>query len=234
LINSTIRRPIMGRTAAAGIVALTVCLASAPPAAAAAPWPNTYVGRLQALAVMEALNGALLASPSATSTLEHWCADHRMAASPRISAQLVRGPDKPATAAQRQELQVGPDEPVRYRRVRLSCGGHVLSQADNWFVPSRLTPEMNRLLDATDTPFGVVVRPLHPVRQTLSAEFLWSPLPPDWDRRVGERRRSRPGAGALAIPAELLRHRAILFDDQRRPLAEVAETYAGEVLNYRR
>ena len=36
---------------------------------------------------------------------------------------------------------IGPDEPVAYRHVRLRCGDHVLSEADNWYVPSRLTPE---------------------------------------------------------------------------------------------
>jgi len=43
---------------------------------------------------------------------------------------------------------------VKYRRVQPSCGDHILSEADNWYVPRRLTPEMNRLLETTDVPFG--------------------------------------------------------------------------------
>jgi hypothetical protein len=29
-------------------------------------------------------------------------------------------------------LGVGTEEPVKYRHVRLRCGTHVLSEADNW------------------------------------------------------------------------------------------------------
>jgi hypothetical protein len=211
-------------------------LSLAPPlalAAAASPWPDTPLGRVQALAVIETLNAELLASPSATATLEAWCGDHHMASPARLVAERVGGVDKAAADEQRRVLQVGPDEPVKYRRVRLSCGGHVLSVADNWYVPGRLTAEMNRLLETTDTPFGRAVAGLHPVRQTLAAELLWSPLPAGWDLRIGT---VGPGAvgGVLAVPEVLFRHRAVLYDDRRRPFSEVVETYTGEVLNYPR
>lgn len=207
-----------------------------PAPALAAPWPDTPLGRTQALAVVETLNTELLASSSATTTLEAWCGDHRMALPAKLTAELVRGVDKPATDAVRRDLQVSADEPVRYRRVRLACGGHVLSEADNWYVPARLTPEMNRVLETSDTPFGRAVARLHPVRQTLSAELLWSPLPTGWDMDVGGAGRAAPAAdgGTLAIPAALFRHRAVLYDDQRRPFSEVVETYTGEVLDYPR
>jgi hypothetical protein len=182
---------------------------------------------------MESLNGALLASHSATLTLEAWCADHHLATPARISAQRVTGPDKPITAEQRRDLQVGPDEPIRYRHVRLACGEHVLSDADNWYVPSRLTPEMNRLLDATDTPFGRVVLPLTPTRQTLSAERLWSPLPDHWDQQPPPKPSVGPAA-PLAIPDFIFRHRALVFDAQRRPFSEVVETYTRETLSFAR
>ena len=201
--------------------------------AAPSPWPDTYLGRVEALAVMESLNSALLSSRSATATLEAWCADHYMADPPRITAQRVPGADKPVTSEQRTRLQIGPDEPVRYRHVQLRCGGHVLSEADNWYVPGRLTPEMNRVLDTTDTPFGKVVQPLGPKRQTLSAERLWSPLPASWDIASAVSR-AQSGNMALAIPAALFRHRALLYDDQRRPFAEVVETYTSETLEFAR
>src|SRR5262245_19572892 len=70
-------------------------------------WPDTYLTRLQALAVIQTLNGELLASRSATLTLEKWCADHKLAAEPKIRAKLVRGKEKPASAETRQRLQVG-------------------------------------------------------------------------------------------------------------------------------
>jgi hypothetical protein len=65
--------------------------------------------------------------------------------------------------------------------VRLTCGDRVLSEADNWYVPARLTPEMNRVLDTTDTAFGRAVQPLNFRRRTLSAKLLWSLLPPGWE-----------------------------------------------------
>jgi hypothetical protein len=214
-----------------------LAVAAAPALAAPAqPWPDTPLGRTQALAVIETLNAELLASSSATATLEAWCGDHHMASPARLSAERAPGVDKPVTEEQRRALQVGADEPVKYRRVRLACGGHVLSEADNWYVPSRLTPEMNRVLETSDTPFGRAVAGLHPVRQTLSAEILWSPLPAGWELGVGGAAARGPAAktGALAIPAALFRHRALLYDDQRRPFSEVVETYTGEVLDYPR
>jgi chorismate-pyruvate lyase len=59
---------------------------------------------------------------------------------------------------------------VAYRRVRLGCGADILSEADNWYLPDRLTPDMNRKLDQTDTPFGLAVRPLNFSRRTLAAK----------------------------------------------------------------
>src|SRR5262247_3263009 len=107
------------------------------------PWPDTFVSRLEALAVMQTLNAEILASRSATASLEHWCRDHQLAAEPKIVAQVVKGADKPPTSEQRQRLEAGAGNEIKYRRVELRCGTRVLSQADNWYVPGRLTPEMN-------------------------------------------------------------------------------------------
>jgi chorismate-pyruvate lyase len=201
-------------------------------AQAASPWPDSFLGRLEVLTLIEQLNGALLASRSATATLETWCADHHMASPARISASLDRNADKPARQTDLTALQAGPAEQIRYRHVRLACGAHVLSEADNWYVASRLTPDMNRKLESTDAPFGRVVQNLHPMRQTLSVERLWSPLPQGWElslRGAGDRdSRKRE----LAIPPFLFRHRAIVFDSQRRPIALVVESYTGETLDY--
>ena len=57
---------------------------------------------------------------------------------------------------------------MRYRRVRLMCGDRLFSDADNWYVPERLTPEMNTALEGSDTPFGRVIAPLKATRQTLA------------------------------------------------------------------
>ena len=190
---------LRGLTAAL-LVLLTTALASA---AEPAPWPDSFVGRLEALALIESLNADLLAHDSATLTIERWCADHRLADPPRIVAERVSDADKPASAEVRAALDVKPDEPLGYRRVRLKCGDHVLSDADNWYVPSRLTPEMNHVLETTDTPFGKAVAALHFRRHTLSADLLVAAaaagLGDGRGGRSAERRRacdSRPCAGA--------------------------------------
>src|ERR1700688_1941 len=147
---------------------------------APAQTPNgtgSFVARVEALALLQTLNADLLSHDSATLTLERWCDVHRLASPARIVAVRVPDRDKPVSPEQRRELGVTPAEPIRYRRVRLLCGAIVLSEADNWYVPSRLTVEMNKLLDSTDVPFGRVVQALHFRRQTLSATQLWFPLP---------------------------------------------------------
>jgi hypothetical protein len=168
------------RGLAAAVVVLSLGTAGGLPAEPA-PWSGDLVGGLEALALMETLNAELLSHDSATLTLERWCADHRLAEPARIVAERVKDIDKPATADVRAALDVRPDEALGYRRVRLRCGDRVLSEADNWYVPSRLTPEMNHVLETTDTPFGKAVAALDFRRRTLSAKLLWSPLPKGWE-----------------------------------------------------
>jgi hypothetical protein len=136
---------------------------------------------------------------------------------------------KPASAEVREALDVKPGEPLGYRRVRLKCGDHVLSEADNWYVPTRLTPEMNHALETTDTPFGTVVAALHFRRHTLSADLLWRPLPKGWE--IGATPVPQE-AGALTIPDHVLEHRAVLSTPDGEPFSEVVETYTGEVLAF--
>jgi len=192
-------------------------------------WRDDFTSRVEVLALLQSLNADLLSHPSATLTLESWCAAHQLAPSAKVVAERVHGDDPPLPEDARAQLRIGPDEPVRYRRVRLTCGEHVLSEADNWYVPSRLTEAMNHELDTTDTPFGKVVRPLHFRRQTLSAELLWSPLPQGWESGAP----MPPAKGApLAIPDHVLQHRAVLFDQTDHPFSLVVERYTSQVLAF--
>jgi hypothetical protein len=175
------------------------------------------------------LNAELLSHDSATLTLDRWCAAHRLASPAHIVAERVDGASQTPTDEQRQLLGVSATEPVRYRRVRLICGDHVLSEADNWYVPARLTPEMNRVLDTTDTAFGRAVQTLDFRRRTLSAKLLWSPLPRDWE--MGAPLPERQGT-TLSIPHAVLEHRAVLTSSDGAPFSEVVETYTGEVLAF--
>jgi chorismate-pyruvate lyase len=190
--------------------------------------PDNFLSRVEAVALLQTLNAELLTHPSATLTLERWCSAHHLAPEGRIRAELVRGEDKPPGEAVRTDLGVGPDEPVRYRRVLLSCGGHVLSVADNWYLPARLTPEMNRLLDETDTPFGRAVLALGFTRRTLSAELLWHPLELGWEMRPAPPEEP----GQLAVPDAVLRHRGLLTTADGKPFCEVVETYQGAMFAF--
>ena len=172
---------------------LALALAACIGAAAAAARPD-------AADEVRALDADLLAHDSATAVLQQWCADHHLAADPTIVAERVKGLDKPATPEIRRLLRADPGETIVYRRVRLACGAVVLSEADNWYRPGRLTTEMNRQLESTDTPFGAVVKPLGFHRERLSAVVL-----------------SERGA--------ILRHKALLETRDGTPFSLVVETY---------
>jgi chorismate-pyruvate lyase len=206
----------------------SVCADASVPARTST-WPDSFVARVEALALLQTLNAELLSHDSATLTLEQWCNAHRLASPPRIVAARVPNVDKPASPEQRRELGVTPTDPVRYRRVRLLCGKVVLSEADNWYVPGRLTPEMNKLLDTTDVPFGRVVQALHFQRHTLSSMLLWRPLPDGWEMNANA---ASDGAADLSIPPKLLEHRAVLTLPDGTPFSELVETYTDNVLAF--
>lgn len=191
-------------------------------------WRDDATSRVEVLALLQSLNADLLSHPSATLTLERWCGVHHLATEAKVVAGRVHGVDKPLPDGAREQLAIGPDEPVRYRRVQLSCGGLVLSEADNWYVPARLTEAMNQTLDTSDTPFGKVVQSLHFRRQTLAADLLWSPLPQGWEMGA-----PLPAAtGELQLPHYVLQHRAVLFDASNRPFSLVVESYTANVLAF--
>ncbi len=153
---------------------------------------------------LERLRGDILGAASATQVLTARCAELHLAEPAVVRAQTVPAPAA-VTAEIRALLGVGTAEPVRHRHVRLSCGGHVLSEADNWYVPSRLTTEMNRALDSTDTPFGAVARPLNFHRRTVAT--------------------SQPGGGITVLQVK-----AVLLTPQELPISLVVENYRRELL----
>jgi chorismate-pyruvate lyase len=218
------------RAAAGGLLLIATWTAANEGAAAqASAWPDTPATRVEALALLETLNADLLSNDSATLTLDRWCDAHKMATPAKTVAERVHGSDKEPTDEVRQLLGVTATDPVRYRHVRLHCGPHVLSEADNWYVPGRLTPDMNKVLDTTDTAFGRAVQDLHFHRRTLSARLLWSPLPPGW-----EMARALPtaGRGPLQVPPQTIQHRAVLSLPDGTPFSLVVETYTNEVLSF--
>ena len=209
------------------LVASAVACADDPTSAPARNWSANFVARVEALALLETFNSELLSNNSATMTLEHWCDIHHLASPPRIKAVRVTDENKPVSPEQRQELHVTPTELVRYRRVRLTCGSIVLSEADNWYVPGRLTTEMNKLLDTTDAPFGRAVQELHFQRRTLSSKLLWHPLPDGWELNAASMK-----APAVPMPGYLLEHRAVLTLPDGTPFSEVVESYTANILEF--
>lgn len=145
----------------------------------------------------------LAAHDSATVALGEWCAARHLDPSSRISATPLLATDYTPEGLGAL-LDVASITELHYRRVRLSCGTRALSYAQNWYVPARLTPEMNAVLAGTDTPFGKVAAPL---------------------RFTRERLQSVRGRGPGCPSGTILTHRALLRLPDGRPLALVVECY---------
>jgi chorismate-pyruvate lyase len=158
-------------------------------------------------AAYDAFEAELNAGPTATAALQRWCAAHGVEGI--VHAEVDREAERAPSAATTLRLEVKPGEHVAYRRVKLGCGRHVLSEADNWYVPARLSAAMNEALESGDTPFGAVIAPLAPHREVISSERLW--------------------ADGTA-PEDILRNRGLVLDHDGRPLAEVSETYKRTAL----
>lgn len=162
-------------------------------------------GAKAADARLAAFEAQLEANSSATAVLQGWCDAHAPKGT-RMVAHQVQSTSVPPPADTRQALAVRPGEAVRYRRVQLMCGSHVLSNADNWYLPGKLTDTMNNTLEHTETPFGKAVAALHFSRRNLSTEFL-------------------PAGGH-----DVLRHSAVLLTDKGQPFSFVVETYTKAIL----
>lgn len=150
----------------------------------------------------------LAAQPSATVALAQWCAARRLASPATIHA-LADRTARPAPADVRRALGVSEQEALGYRHVRLACGDVVLSDAQNWFVPARLTPAMNEALATSQIPFGTVVAPLHFTRERLAA-----------------RRGALPGCPKGTV----LSHRAVLRRSDGAAISLVIECYTRATL----
>ena len=158
----------------------------------------------QAEALLRRFNAELLSSDSATRVLERWCG------SP-IAALQLEAPAKPLPAEHGQCLGLLTGEQILYRRVNLVATGQVLCAAENWYIPERLTAEMNHALEHTTIPFGYVIAPLKPRRQTLSAITFW------------------PDARRGPDDAVILEHRTRLTAADGRALSVVHEAYTNQI-----
>lgn len=145
----------------------------------------------------------LAGQDSATAALGQWCQARRIADPPMIRAEQLGKTPLPSPEVRRL-LDVSDAEPLAFRHVRLVCGAAVLSEADNWYVPGRLTAEINRTLETSQIPFGRVVAPLAFTRERLSATR---------------------GRAAGCPKGTILSHRARLVLPDGRPISLVTECY---------
>lgn len=149
---------------------------------------------------------ALAAQDSATAALGEWCATRKLASPPAVRAQRIAGEDLAPSAEIRRLLAVEANEPLAYRHVRLTCGMAALSEAHNWYVPSRLPAGMNEELANGDSPFGAVIAPLRFTRERLAYERGRAPACPE---------------------GTILSHRAVLRLPDGRPVSMVIECYTA-------
>lgn len=155
--------------------------------------------------MLDQFRHTLASHDSATVALEEWCGRRGIMAPVHIQAVPLDDADQsPATPAIRAALNVAAQDVVRVRHVQLYCANTVLSDARNWYVPARLTPDMNHLLDTTRTPFGRVVAPLGLHRQSLPAGT----------------------ASPASCPADTIQHEtAVLRRNDAMPFSLVSECY---------
>lgn len=154
---------------------------------------------------LDQFEAVLASQDSATMALEQWCAAQGIADPALIRARPIAAAGNDPPADIRKWLAVGPDDRIGARNVALSCGETVLSVAWNWYVPSRLTPEMNEAL-RNDVPFGKVVAPLGFKRRPLAT--------------LRGRTENCP-EGTIST------HRAMLILPDGRPLAYLIECYTA-------
>ena len=153
---------------------------------------------------LDAFEATLDSHVSATEALTQWCLTHNMGNPPVIRAVRMEGDTGELPSDIYALLGLAEGSTISYRHVRLVCGDVVLSEAHNWYVPSRLSPDMNAALEKTDTPFGKAVAALDFTRRKLAGT-----------------RGGGPGCPADTI----LMQRALLALPDGQPISLVQECY---------
>lgn len=205
------RQATLGLVALIGLSATTIAREPACTTAA-------EIQQLRTELALTRLQADLLRERSATRVLESWCSHYRLADPATVRAEVLTAATKAPSAETLNRLQVTKAEEVAYRRVALRCGNTTLSEADNWYVPARLTKAMNLRLASSDVPFGKIIAELKPFRVTIAAQPLWSAMSDDSVCQV------KPTEASVA-PEAVLRVQALLYREDLKPFSEVHEVY---------
>ena len=108
------------------------------------------------------LHRKLLASASATAVLREVFGEP-------VEIARVAGAPVAASLSQCAALGVADASEIVHRRVVLMAAGRAVSDADLWYVPARLWPGMAAALLSSTVPFGTVVAPMQPGRESIAA-----------------------------------------------------------------
>jgi uncharacterized protein YjiS (DUF1127 family) len=174
-------------------------------------------------ALVRELSDHLLHASTATEALHAWCAARGLSAGPIIAVKQDPDQRRYPDDDMLDELRPERHERIAYRCVRLVRGPVVLSEADNWFIPDRLPPEVRDVLEATDMPFGAAVARLQPSRRTYFVRFA----------ELGTGREAGTGGSpaGLSPSMPILEHKAVVLDRNGQPLAVVSERYCAALLS---
>lgn len=123
------------------------------------PGPEPASGAAAALA------SHLLAAASVTAGLQSWCEARGIGEGP-IRVLSRAGGEPPAGLVALLGATAG--EALAYRRVVLGRGGIALAEADLLYRCAALTAEMREAVARGTTPFGAIVSPLSPRRETVT------------------------------------------------------------------
>jgi hypothetical protein len=195
-----------------------------------ASWPTDLTARLEATALLQSLNVELLTSESEKETLARWCVSHRLVSNPQIAIERVLDAEELPTAAQRTMLDTSAKESVRHRKVRVFCGSAVLLEADDWYLPSRVSPQVNALIESTELPLERAVQIAYFRRRTLSATLLWPQLPEL--RELGSEKGLTESQAIQPLPARVLTHHVLLMLPDGTPFGEIQANYMSNVLAF--
>lgn len=175
-------------------------------------------------ALIQELSRRLCKTPTATAALVAWCEEHRISSAP--VTVICRHRCHPTATARDviAELNPLPRESIAYRSVQLVRGGLPLVDAENWFIPHRLTPGMREALEATDVPFGELIAPLRPMRRTLAMQTRDFSAGIPLDHLLERQRAERQYPGAI------IRIDAVVISGSGLPLAYVRENFRPELI----
>ena len=106
-------------------------------------------------------------SRTATAFLNDWLYEEFGVIDAELCIDILQTETDPVCEALLRLLDVEQPADLAYRRVVISHDSVALSEAQNWYVPKRLTVEMRRAIARTRQPFGHIVGPIVAHRDEL-------------------------------------------------------------------